>query len=164
MAQWDPKATSYTYAASMNSGIYCNSDGAASKPFVSRPYCMKGVSNVGMKDSTGKGCTVCQTVLPGSESMLIPTTIEGWSEIIVPGTDYWYAAAAQCVNHDPQATAPTKSDSFYINPPGMSTEDGCVWVTAAKPQGRWSPYVAGPIQDGSGNNFVKIAVTPKYRW
>jgi hypothetical protein len=40
----------------------------------------------------------CQTVLPGNEAMLIPTSVDDWAELAVPGTDYWCGTAAQSVS------------------------------------------------------------------
>jgi hypothetical protein len=37
----------------------------------------------------------CQTVLPGSESMLIPTLIKDLATLAVPDTNYWCSTAAQ---------------------------------------------------------------------
>ena len=56
---------------------------------------MKGSTNVGVKDKTGKGSAWCQTVLPGNEAMLIPTWVEDWADLAVPTTKYWLKTAAQ---------------------------------------------------------------------
>jgi hypothetical protein len=52
--------------------------------------------------------------------------------------------------------------SYYINPPGYSTEEACIWGDGSKPIGNWSPYVAGANTDGNGNTFVKVAWNPIY--
>ena len=39
----------------------------------------------------------CQTVLPGNEAMLIPTSVETFAQLAVPGPDYWCGTASQCV-------------------------------------------------------------------
>lgn len=39
----------------------------------------------------------CQTVLPGSEAMLIPTEVTSWAQLAVPGMSYWASTAAQYV-------------------------------------------------------------------
>lgn len=54
----------------------------------------------------------------------------------------------------------TGLSSYYINPPGVSSSEGCVWGDDSKPIGNWSPYVAGSNTDGSGQTFVKIAWNP----
>lgn len=148
MAQWDPKATSYTYPASMNGGLYCNDDGTTSKPFEDQPLCVDGTGTVKVSNKADKQVAFCQTVLPGNEAMLIPTNIDGGSseKIAVPDTSYWASTASH----------------FYINAPGVSTDDGCVWGSKSKPVGNWAPYVAGANTDDNGNTFVKIGWNPIY--
>ena len=79
-------------------GLLCNSDGTTSKPFPSKPYCMTGGTNIGVVDKTGKGCSWCQTVLPGNEAMLIPTWVDadGSATLAMPNTNYWQGTSAQC--------------------------------------------------------------------
>jgi hypothetical protein len=52
--------------------------------------------------------------------------------------------------------------SFYINPPGVTTDQACVWGTNTSPVGNWAPYVAGANTDASGNTFVKLGWNPIY--
>lgn len=148
MAQWDPKATLYSYPESMRGGLKCNSDGTTSKPFPNKPLCVDGVGNVEVKNTKGSEVNFCQTVLPGNEAMLIPTQIGGGSSktIAVPGSLYWASTAAH----------------YYINTPGVSTKDACQWGTSSKAEGNWAPYVGGTNQDSSGKTFVKIGWNPKY--
>lgn len=112
MNQWDPQATSYTYPASMvcpsglpvipranriqNGGLYCDRSGTISKPFPDQPYCVTQSTNIGAINKAGQVISFCQTVLPGNEAMLIPTSIE--QEIVqlaIPNTTYWCGTAAQ---------------------------------------------------------------------
>lgn len=51
---------------------------------------------------------------------------------------------------------------YYINPPGISTDEACVWGTSANPYGNWSPYVAGGNTDENGNTFIKLGWNPIY--
>ncbi|MCJ1398216.1 hypothetical protein MMC11_001413 [Xylographa trunciseda] len=147
MDQWDPQATSYTYPQSMNGGLYCDENGDISKPFPNNPYCVTGSTNIGVLNKSGKTVSFCQTVLPGNEAMLIPTSIE--DEIVqlaIPTTSYWCKTAAH----------------FYINPPGIDTDTACVWGTNQNDYGNWSPYVAGGNTDQNGNTFIKLAWNPIY--
>jgi len=50
--------------------------------------------------------------------------------------------------------------SYYINPPGYSTTESCVWGDPSKPVGNWSPYVAGANTVASGDTFVKLGWNP----
>lgn len=148
MAQWDKSATSYSYPKSQNGGLKCNSDGTTSKPFSDKDYCVDGEGTVEVKNKGGSGVAFCQTVLPGNEAMLIPTEVDLGSTqtIAVPGSDYYAGSAAH----------------YYVNPPGVSADDGCTWGTKDKAQGNWSPYVAGANTDDKGQTFVKIGWNPKY--
>ncbi|MCJ1288453.1 hypothetical protein MMC26_007811 [Xylographa opegraphella] len=131
----------------MNGGLYCDENGDITKPFPNNPYCAIGSTNIGVLNKVGKIVSFCQTVLPGNEAMLIPTSIE--DEIIqlaIPTTSYWCRTAAH----------------FYINPPGIDTDTACVWGTNQNDYGNWSPYVAGGNTDEDGNTFIKLAWNPIY--
>lgn len=88
----------------------------------------------------------CQTVLPGNEAMIIPTLVEELATLAVPGQSYWCETAAQ----------------YYINAPGVSVEEGCVWGTSANPVGNWSPYTAGGNTVADGTTYMKIGWNPIY--
>ncbi|KAK6459221.1 uncharacterized protein RJT20DRAFT_132364 [Scheffersomyces xylosifermentans] len=148
MAQWDPSATSYTYPQSQNGGLFCNKDGTVSKPFANKPYCVDGKKTVQVKNNAEKKVAFCQTVLPGNEAMLIPTSVDSGSNqtIAVPSPNYWAGTSAH----------------YYINAPGVSAKDGCIWGSKAKPVGNWAPYVAGANTDKDGNTYVKLGWNPIY--
>ncbi|OQE47175.1 hypothetical protein PENCOP_c001G07684 [Penicillium coprophilum] len=144
--QWDPKATSYTYPMSMRGGLYCDDDGKIQKPFPNRDYCESAAGVLKARNKCGKAVSFCQTVLPGNEAMLIPTMVEDLADLAVPGMSYWCSTAAQ----------------YYINAPGVTAEEGCVWGSSQNPVGNWSPYTAGANTDGDGNTFLKIGWNPIY--
>ncbi|KUI68117.1 putative secreted beta-glucosidase adg3 [Cytospora mali] len=145
MNQWK-KGTTYQYPESMDGGLYCDEDGAVNKPFPDEPYCVEGVGTVNAVNNCGDMVAFCQTVLPGNEAMLIPTSVSDSVVISVPGPSYWDSTASH----------------FYINPPGYSTEEACAWGTGLEAIGNWSPYVAGANQDSTGNTYVKIGYNPIY--
>ena len=140
MAQWDPSATSYAYPQSMNGGLKCGDDGKVTKPFPNKPYCYPGTGSIAAVNKCSGGVAFCQTVLPGNEAMLIATSVDSSATLAVPGMEYWASTAAH----------------YYINPPGVSTSEGCIWGDGSKPIGNWSPYVAGANTIGNGDTFVKI--------
>ncbi|GEQ68872.1 hypothetical protein JCM33374_g2541 [Metschnikowia sp. JCM 33374] len=148
MNQWDTKATAYTVSQSQNGGLYCGHDGKVSKPFSDRDYCVDGAGTVAVSNKARSGVSFCQTVLPGNEAMIIPNDISGGDTqtLAVPTPDYWASTAAH----------------YYINPLGVSADEGCVWGSKDKPYGNWSPYVAGANVDANGNTFVKIGWNPIY--
>ncbi|KAI3406168.2 hypothetical protein KGF56_001010 [Candida oxycetoniae] len=148
MNQWDPSATTYSYPSSMNGGFFCNPDGSLTKPFTDRDLCIDGEGTVSVVNQADKEVAFCQTVLPGNEAMLIPTKVDAGNEqvLAVPNPSYYAGTGAH----------------YYINPPGVSTEEGCVWGTADKEIGNWSPYIAGMNMDNEANTYVTIGVNPKH--
>lgn len=145
MNQWK-KGTTYVYPESMDGGLYCDKSGKIVKPFPDEPYCVQGVGSVKAVNKCGKVVAFCQTVLPGNEAMLIPTGVTDSATIAVPGPSYWGSTASH----------------FYINPPGHTTEEACIWGTGSQNIGNWSPYVAGANQDATGNTYVKLGYNPIY--
>ncbi|GMF00709.1 unnamed protein product [Ambrosiozyma monospora] len=148
MAQWNPKVTTYSYPGSQDGGVYCNGGELELKVKDHKGYCYDGTGTAKVNNKASSNVAFCQTVLPGNEAMLIPTDVDGGSTetLAVPGTDYWAKTAAH----------------YYINPPGVSVEEGCVWGSTSNPYGNWSPYVAGFNQDDSGSTFAKIGWNPIY--
>ncbi|KAJ6256281.1 hypothetical protein Dda_8778 [Drechslerella dactyloides] len=148
MGQWDPEATAYTYPMSMNGGLRCGQDGEVSVPFPEKPMCYEGHGTFLAKNSCSESVAICQTVLPGREDMLIPSVVNPGQTVTlaVPGTEYWCGTAAH----------------YYINPPGVSARDGCIWGSTANPHGNWAPYVAGANIDDAGNTYTKIGWNPIY--
>lgn len=148
MGQWDPSVTSYTYPGSQYGGLYCQEDGTLKTPFPEKPYCYEGKGTVYAQNRCGESGSVafCQTVLPGNEEMLIPTLVTDTETLAVPGPEYWAGTAAH----------------YYINPPGVTVDEGCKWGDSSHPWGNWCPYVAGANMDNNGNTFVKIGWNPVY--
>ncbi|AMD22417.1 HGR078Cp [Eremothecium sinecaudum] len=148
MAQWNPEVTSYTYPGSMQGGLYCDESGELNTPMPNKPMCYDGKGTVIAKNKIDEDVAFCQTVLPGNEEMLIPTLVDGGSQqtLAVPGTEYWAGTAAH----------------YYVNPPGVSVKDACVWGTKENARGNWAPYVTGANQDASGNTFVTVGWNPIY--
>jgi len=77
--------------------LYCDSNGKVSKPFPSKSYCVDGTKAVVAQNNCDKVVAFCQTVLPGNEAMLIPTSVSagGTAVLAVPDTSYWCSTAAQ---------------------------------------------------------------------
>ncbi|KAI2635015.1 hypothetical protein GGS21DRAFT_88604 [Xylaria nigripes] len=145
MAQWKP-GTHYAFPESTYGGVYCDA-GEIKIPFEDEPWCVDGTGTVGAVNNAGAVVSFCQTVLPGYEDMLIPTNVEGTTTLAVPNPSYWDSAAAH----------------FYINPPGVGSDEGCHWGDASRPTGNWAPYVAGANTDSSGNTFVKLGINPVWQ-
>ncbi|KAK7755613.1 hypothetical protein SLS62_002549 [Diatrype stigma] len=52
---------------------------------------------------------------------------------------------------------------YYINAPGIGSDEGCHWGDESKPIGNWSPYVAGANTDADGSTFVKVGLNPVWQ-
>lgn len=130
----------------MDGGAYCDENGIITKPFPEEDYCVEGIGNVQAVNNCGDEVAVCQTVLPGNEAMLIPTSVGSSALISVPGTSYWDSTAAH----------------FYVNQPGHTTEEACIWGDGSTPIGNWAAYVIGTNQDATGNTYVKAGWNPIY--
>lgn len=78
-----------------NGGLFCDDNGQIQKPFPDKPYCKDGTGNIGVQNKADGVVSFCQTVLPGNEAMLIPTSIKDWETLAVPGPNYWCETAAQ---------------------------------------------------------------------
>ncbi|RQM07844.1 hypothetical protein DH86_00000720 [Scytalidium sp. 3C] len=125
--QWNPLATSYTYPLSMQGGAFCNENGEIEKPFPDKPWCVDGVGNVGAQNDCDGTIAFCQTVLPGNEAMLIPTAVDSFATLAVPGPDYWCSTAAQYIGWNPiwlssnlASTAPTFGLKITCDGPGCN--------------------------------------------
>ncbi|KAI0450690.1 beta-glucosidase-domain-containing protein [Xylaria acuta] len=145
MAQWKPDTT-YTFPESTYGGVYCN-NGEIEVPFEDTPWCVDGTGTVDAVNKAGDVISFCQTVLPGYEDMIIPTDVHDSATLAVPDPSYWDSTASH----------------FYINAPGVSSDEGCHWGDESKPIGNWAPYVAGANTDGTGNTFVKLGLNPVWQ-
>ncbi|KAJ1938479.1 hypothetical protein FBU59_004423, partial [Linderina macrospora] len=146
-AQWDPAALLYNGAGSMNGGMYCDQNGALSKPFTDRAYCLPSMMNAYIENKLSQSVSACQTVYPGNEAMIIPSVAKASSKVdlnIVPKT-YWLGVSSQ----------------FYVNLAGSNATQ-CVWGNDDKPVGNWAPYIFGGGQAKDGNTYISVQFNPLY--
>ena len=80
--------------------------------------------------------------------MLIPNSVPADSDLTlaVPGPSYWCSTSAE----------------YYINKPGYTTAEACIWGDGSEPLGNWAPFVAGANQAADGNTFVTAGINPIY--
>ncbi|EMR71643.1 putative sun domain protein [Eutypa lata UCREL1] len=79
--------------------------------------------------------------------MIIPTDVFDTATIAVPGMSYWDATAAH----------------YYINAPGIGSDEGCKWGDSSQPIGNWSPFVAGANTVADGSTYVKVGLNPVWQ-
>ncbi|KAJ2386643.1 hypothetical protein GGI05_004320, partial [Coemansia sp. RSA 2603] len=146
-AQWDPSATLYNGAGSMNGGLFADASGKLKKPFPERPFCVPGMMNAAIRNTLGQSVSACQTVYPGNEAMIIPTVAQagGTAQLNIVPSSYWLGTSSQ----------------FYVNKAG-STAEQCIWGTSAEPVGNWGPYIFGGGQGKDGNTYISVQYNPLY--
>lgn len=86
----DPLANSL-----QDGGLKCNDNGELEVPFPKEDYCVPGTGALVAKNEASSGVAFCQTVLPGNEAMLIPTSCDSEATLAVPASSYWASTAAQ---------------------------------------------------------------------
>lgn len=96
----------------------------------------------------GEDIAMCRTDYPGSEAMVIPTVVgAGSSESLsVVDEDSYY-----------QWQGKKTSAQYYVNNPGVSKEDGCVWSSSGSGKGNWAPLVVG---SGYTNGITYLSIMP----
>ncbi|KAI9696123.1 MAG: hypothetical protein M1836_005954 [Candelina mexicana] len=148
--QWDPSANSYFAPGDgrQRGGLKCDDNGNIQKPFPDRPYCQDGAGGVSVTNKAGSAVNFCQTVLPGNESMLIPTNVQSTANLAVTTANWWNNGATHA--------------EYFINGPGVSTADACKWGDSSKPVGNWAPYTAGMGQDANGVTTLHLGWNPVY--
>ena len=78
------------------------------------------------------GVAICRTDYPGSENMIIPLYVASG-----------HVAPLVIVNQSSYYTWQGRKTSaqYYVNPPGISSEDGCRWGNSSVNLGNWAPIV-----------------------
>ncbi|KAI1845703.1 hypothetical protein JX265_008686 [Neoarthrinium moseri] len=131
-------------------GLYCNAQG---KLELTRPeyktICQKGIGGVKIVNKLNVGCAVCRTDYPGSEAMVLPL----WTE---PGNTYDLTNIASSAYYEWDGKATTLQ--YYVNPRGVSVEDGCVWDSPTNPDsaGNWAPLNIGTGQSSDGITYLSV--------
>ncbi|ORX67976.1 hypothetical protein DL89DRAFT_294502 [Linderina pennispora] len=146
-AQWDPSASAYNGAGSMNGGLKADANGKLSKPFPDRPFCESGMMNAHIENKLGQSVSACQTVYPGNEAMIIPSVASAGGSVqlnVVPKS-YWLGVSSQ----------------FYVNLAGSDASQ-CIWGNDDKPIGNWAPYIFGGGQAADGNTYISVQFNPLY--
>ncbi|KAF4123336.1 SUN family beta-glucosidase [Geosmithia morbida] len=131
-------------------GLYCNSDGYLE--LTRKEYdtlCEAGAGGVSIQNDLDEEVATCRTDYPGTESMVVPAVAApgGTVELCNPDQENYYT-------WDGLAT----SAQYYINPKGISQEDGCVWNSPVAPDsaGNWAPLIAGVGYTSDGITYLSI--------
>ncbi|KAJ6786860.1 hypothetical protein PWT90_00001 [Aphanocladium album] len=130
-------------------GLYCNDDGylELTRPSFKR-LCEEAEGGVVIQNDLVELVSICKTLYPGTESMVIPTVAQPGQQIPVtnPNQETYYKWK------DMKTTS-----QYYINPKGVKPEDACVWKSSTCPDrcGNWAPINLGVGMD-NGVTYVSI--------
>ncbi|KAJ9663241.1 Sperm-associated antigen 4 protein [Coniosporium apollinis] len=103
---------------------------------LSNKLCMKGTDKVSVKvkNTMNEVAAVCRTDYPGYEAETVPVSAG-------PGEE-WDLTCPDAANYYEWKGAST-SAQYYVNPKGVSIEDGCQWGSPDKPWGNYAPMNLG---------------------
>ncbi len=103
---------------------------------LSDKLCMEGASQVKVqiKNTLGEQVAVCRTDYPGTEGETVPLDAQPGSTnpLTCPDSDSYYMWQG---SHT--------SAQYYVNPAGVSVEDGCQWGSPSNPWGNYAPLNLG---------------------
>ncbi|KAL4865627.1 hypothetical protein BDV12DRAFT_174249 [Aspergillus spectabilis] len=96
--------------------------------------CVPGVGGVKVKNTLGGHVAVCRTDYPGTESETVPVSLDPGvtADLTCPDGATYYKWEGK-----------TTSAQYYVNPEGVSQEDGCQWGDGSKPIGNFAPINLG---------------------
>ncbi|KAL4927261.1 SUN family protein UTH1 [Aspergillus undulatus] len=103
-------------------------------PDLSDKLCIPGVGGVQVENTLGEHVAVCRTDYPGTESETIPVSLNGGETkaLACPDGATYY-----------QWEGKPTSAQYYVNPKGVSQEEGCQWGDGSKPVGNFAPINLG---------------------
>lgn len=103
---------------------------------MSNKLCMKGASNVDIQvqNKMSEQVAVCRTDYPGTEGETVPLDSRPGSTTPLTCPD-----ASNYYNWQGAHT----SAQYYVNPAGVSVQDGCQWGSDANPWGNYAPLNLG---------------------
>lgn len=116
-------------------GIHCkNGKLWLTNPGLSTSLCMTGMGGVQAKNNAGGTVAICRTDYPGTESETIPVELSpGETQPLAnPNAANYYVWQGK-----------STSAQYYLNPIGVSAQDGCQWGVAGSDKGNWAPINFG---------------------
>ncbi|KAI1760968.1 SUN-domain-containing protein [Hypoxylon sp. FL1150] len=131
-------------------GLLCNSDGYLELTRTTvKTLCEAGVGGVTVKNDMVKNVAICRTDYPGTESMVIPVDSQPGTTVDlanIASTDYYHWGSL------------STTLQYYVNQPGISVEDGCVWdcTTDHDECGNWAPTILGVGKSSDGNTYISL--------
>lgn len=128
-------------------GIQCkNGKLWLTNPGLSSSLCVPGMGGVQAKNNAGGVVAICRTDYPGTESETIPVELSvGETQPLTnPNAASYYVWQGQ-----------STSAQYYLNPIGVSAQDGCQWGSAGSDKGNWAPINFG-VGHKDGKTWLSI--------
>ncbi|KAL9060810.1 MAG: hypothetical protein Q9162_000514, partial [Coniocarpon cinnabarinum] len=137
-------------------GLFCNAQGSLEWPRKGEPLCKDYRGGVTIVNRGLSTTYACQTIIPGSENMVVPNVLSPNVpvQLAIPDDTAWKAPGAP---H-------TGGAHYYLNPPEVSKDEACGWGSAQNgPHGNWAPYVVGSVREiGQAKTYVMLGWNPVY--
>ena len=144
-SQWTPQQGATGQSVG---GLYCNADGMLE---LSNPQyntlCIPGEGGITVENDMDEVASICRTDYPGSEAMVIPAVAQPGGSVALCNPDQ--AAYYQWQSKKTSA-------QYYVNPKGVTAEEGCVWKNPnCSDCGNWAPIIIGVGQD-NGITYLSV--------
>lgn len=148
MAQWPTNNQGNT--GQSIGGVYCNSQGKLELTRSgSNVLCEKGAGGISIKNTLSEKVSLCRTLYPGTEAMIIPTVAEPGAtvEVTNPIQSKYY-----------QWQGKMTSAQYYLNLKGYGPDQACVWNAPANPTalGNWAAVIIGVGKADDGVTYLSI--------
>lgn len=131
-------------------GLYCNPDGylELTRPSV-KTLCTAGEGGVEIQNDLNELVSTCRTEYPGTEAMVIPTVAKAGQT--VPLTNPLQSGYYQWQQK-------MTSAQYYVNPKGVTPEEGCLWTSPqdSDKRGNWAAVIVGVGMVDDGTTFISI--------
>ncbi|ROV99979.1 hypothetical protein VMCG_06155 [Cytospora schulzeri] len=149
-AQWPEEAQGAT--GQSIGGLWCGTDNKLylTRPDSTKKLCQAGAGGVKVINKLSDKVSFCKTLYPGTESMVIPTVVEGGAsaELYNPFQNLSY-------NWEGSST----SAQYYVNLKGLGEDVACVWDSPdpyAESAGNWAGINLGTSVDDDGITYLSI--------
>ncbi|KAJ9299504.1 CAZyme family GH132 [Paecilomyces variotii] len=116
-------------------GLQCkNGKLRLTNPSLSKKICIPGEGDIQVQNTLGDQIAICRTDYPGTESETIPVSVlaNELQPLACPNAETYFVWEGK-----------STSAQYYVNPKGVSAEDGCQWGDGSQPIGNWAPINIG---------------------
>ncbi|KAK7744940.1 Sperm-associated antigen 4 protein [Cytospora paraplurivora] len=149
-AQWPEDAQGAT--GQSIGGIWCDTDNKLylTRPDSTKKLCQKGAGGVQIVNKLSDKVSFCKTLYPGTESMVLPTVVEGGAtaELYNPYQNQSYTWEGS-----------STSAQYYVNLKGLGEDIACVWDSPdpySENAGNWAGINIGTSVDDDGVTYLSV--------